>query len=75
MCKLNLFCTKAKAINKVFFHSELVSSLLVFSPCIYSSPALLLKIPHFIVPVEEFEGTVIACSVEEIFMECLASVS
>lgn len=70
MCTLHLFCTKAKAINKVCFHPELISILLIFSPTI-----LLFKIPHFIVPVKELEGTVIACSIEEVFMEWLASVS
>jgi len=69
MCKLNLFCTKAKAINTVSFHPELISSLLIFSPTI-----LLFKIPHFVVPVKELEGTVIACGIEEVFMEWLASV-
>lgn len=68
-CKLNLFCTKAKAINKVCFHPEQISSLLIF-------PLMLLfKIPHFIVPVKELEGTVIACGIEEVFVEWLASVS
>lgn len=66
----NIFCSKAKAINRVCFPSELISSLLVFS-----DSGLFPKIPHFIVPVKELEGTVIACCVKEIFMEWLASAS